>query len=82
VDISRVDRRGWSAARCRASAQETVVFPTPPLPTTNVSLATEAIVCVTEVFTATDAKDAKIDKKSFFQQDLIELFEAASAYIT
>src|SRR6476619_6307767 len=41
VDMSSVDCRGWRAARCSARAQETVVFPTPPFPTTNVSLATD-----------------------------------------
>src|SRR6185312_6479918 len=41
VDMSSVDCRGWRAARCNASAQETVVLPTPPFPTTNVSLATD-----------------------------------------
>ena len=41
VDMSSVDWRGWRAARCNASAQETVVFPTPPFPTTKVSLATD-----------------------------------------
>jgi hypothetical protein len=39
--MSNVDWRGWRAARCSARAQETVVFPTPPFPTTNVSLATD-----------------------------------------
>src|SRR5579864_3099128 len=41
VDICSVDCRGWRAARCSASPQETVVFPTPPFPTTKVSLATD-----------------------------------------
>ena len=36
-----MDWLGLAAERCNASAQETVVFPTPPFPTTNVSLATE-----------------------------------------
>src|SRR5579871_1868752 len=41
VDMSSVDCLGWRAARCSARAQETVVFPTPPFPTTKVSLATD-----------------------------------------
>ena len=40
VDMSNTDLRGFCADKCSVSAQETVVFPTPPFPTTKVSLAT------------------------------------------
>jgi len=41
VDIRRTEWRECWAAVCNARAQATVVFPTPPLPTTNLSFATK-----------------------------------------
>src|SRR5258707_692800 len=60
---SRKFRKRWkcpgSSNSRNASAQETVVFPTPPFPTTKVSLATERLYAGYPLFTAKDTKGAK-----------------------